>query len=688
MGGMAFNNKVHILLVVLLLSCTADKELPLDQRLEIYSTLSQEEKLSPAQATSTFEVAEGLEVTLFAFEPNVINPTNIDVDTRGRVWVCESYNYGLAPDDQVEGGGRITILEDTDHDGRADTRKVFYQGELVDKALGIAVLGNKVFITRSPSLLVFSDKDQDDIPEKIDTLFTGMGGPGDHSAHALIFGPDGRFYFNMGNNGRKVLTKDGELVTDLAGKLVDETKDYVGGMVFRCEPDGSRFEVLGHNFRNNYELTVDSYGNIWQSDNDDDGNESCRINLLLEYGNYGYRDEITRDSWRMPRTNLETSVQGQHWHQNDPGVVPNMLVTGAGSPAGITFYEGELLPESLRNQIIHTDAGPNVVWAVPATKVGAGYTAATENIVKSRADQWFRPVDVCVAPDGSLIVADWYDPGVGGGAAGDSKRGRIFRLAPSDADYDITYYKLRDVASAVDALKSPNMATRYEAWTYLNNAGKDAETVLGEMWQDNNPVYRARALWLLGRINPERYVQEALKDSNPDIRITGIRLARQLEFDMVKLVAAIKLDPAPEVLRELAIGLRYYKTTEASEVWAQLVATYDGNDRWFLEALGIGAMDNWDNCLTSYLQLVEKESNLELNYDLVWRARSKLAMPVLSKIISQPDLAKDDLPKFFRAFDFHTGGNKNEILLGLINLMNISGNLLYFFWHSCLFKDQ
>ncbi len=68
-------------------------------------------------------------------------------------------------------------------------------------------------------------------------------------------------------------------------------------MVFRCDLDGSNFEVLAHNFRNNYELAVDSFGTLWQSDNDDDGNRGVRINYVMEYGNYGYRDEMTGAGW-------------------------------------------------------------------------------------------------------------------------------------------------------------------------------------------------------------------------------------------------------------------------------------------------------------------------------------------------------------------------------------------------------
>jgi hypothetical protein len=89
------------------------------------------------------------------------------------------------------------------------------------------------------------------------------------------------------------------------------------------------------------------------------------------------------------------------------------LLTGAGSPTGICVYEGTLLPKVFQNQMIHCDAGPSVCRAYPVTKNGAGYKADTVNVLAGTRDNWFRPSDVCVAPDGSLFVADWYDPGVG-----------------------------------------------------------------------------------------------------------------------------------------------------------------------------------------------------------------------------------------------------------------------------------
>lgn len=636
---------------------------------DAYLTLSLEERLLPENATASFVTHDGLDVALFASEPMVVNPTNIDVDERGRVWVCESYNYAVPEEQQQEAGGRISILEDTDGDGKADKKTVYYQGEDVNIALGIAVLGNKVYVSRSPDILVFTDEDGDDKPDKKEKLFTGMGRRGDHSTHAIVFGPDGKFYFNMGNGAGPVLDSEGNMITDIAGKEVRPYgEDYIGGMIFRCNPDGSELDVLGHNFRNNYEVAVDSYGNLWQSDNDDDGNKSCRINFILEYGNYGYLDEMTRQGWQAQRTNLEPETERRHWHQNDPGVVPNLLITGAGSPAGIAVYEGDLLPEVFHGQMIHTDAGPNVARAYPVKKTGAGYEAGIVDILKSVYDQWFRPVDVCVAPDGSLFVADWYDPGVGGGAAADSQKGRIFRIAPNTGGYNFAETEITSTQKAIAFLKSPNQATRYLAWTFLHNLGKAAEDELLELYRDGQPVYKVRALWLLGKIpgRESHYIQASLRDENPDIRVVGIRLARQSGVGFEEMVKDLVRDPSPEVRREIAIGLHLINTPAAANLWAQLALQHDGEDRWYLEALGIGAANNRDACFDAWRQLAGAQWKDKAGKDIVWRSRSAEAIPMLAELIKDRSIKSEERERYFRAFDFHRDKNKQDVLLSLL----------------------
>ncbi len=125
------------------------------------------------------------------------------------------------------------------------------------------------------------------------------------------------------------------------------------------------------------------------------------------------------------------------------------------------------------------------------------------DILTGTQDKWFRPSDVKVAPDGSLVIADWYDPGVGGHGMGDLDRGRLFRIVPDDHDgtYKVPKFDFDSAAGAIEALKNPNYAVRYMAWQSLHKMGNRAEAELQKLASSDNPIYRARALWLLGKID-------------------------------------------------------------------------------------------------------------------------------------------------------------------------------------------
>jgi putative membrane-bound dehydrogenase-like protein len=673
----------------------------------------------PKDAVSGLDVAEGLEATLFASEastPPMLNPTSIDIDHLGRIWVCEVVNYRHRNGERKE-GDRILILEDTNEDGVADKQTVFYQGHDVDSAHGICVLptpsgkGTKIIVSCGDSVFFLHDENGDLKSDKKELLFTGIAGTQhDHGIHAFHFGPDGKLYFNFGNSGNQIKDKDGRPIVDLAGNEVNAArKPYQEGMVFRCNMDGSQFETLGWNFRNNWEIAVDSFGTLWQSDNDDDGNKGVRINFVMEFGNYGYKDEITGAGWQSPRTNMEAEIPLRHWHLNDPGVVPNLLQTGAGSPTGICVYEGHLLPEVFRNQVIHCDAGPNVVRAYPAKTSGAGYTAETLNILTGARDNWFRPSDVCVAPDGSLIVADWYDPGVGGHRMGDADRGRLFRVAPPKSLYKIPPVDVTTVEGAIAALKSPNEAVRYMAWTALHAMGTKAEAELAKIatWKrppvrrsdasttgDPSPRLRARALWLLSKLKDKGlvHVSSALQDEDPDVRIAAIRAARQLvvdghgnvtiessigekgvtltfeEFMIRSQLAEVLTNKslAPAVLREVAIALRHLKASSKPRFWAELASRHDGSDRWYLEALGIGAGTDWEACLDAWIQLPGDEWTTPAGRDIIWRSRGRQTPGLLAKSVADPSTTADHCPRYLRAFDFQPESpEKHSALLTL-----------------------
>ena len=639
-----------------------------------YDRLTEEEKRLPANALKGIKIADGLEATLFASEPTITNPTNIDIDHLGRVWVCEAYNYrpGITGNETKAEGDRIVILEDTDGDGISDKSTVFYQGPELNAPLGIWVMGHQVIVSQSPYVWLFTDTDGDDKADKKEVLFQGIEGEQhDHGMHAFVFGPDGKFYFNFGNEGIQMKDAKGNIIKDATGREVS-TENYKQGLVFRSNPDFTEFEVLGQNFRNNYEVAVDSYGTMWQSDNDDDGNKGVRINYVMEFGNYGYTDEMTGAGWRVSRTNKEAEIPEQHWHLNDPGVVPNLLQTGAGSPTGITVYEGRLLPEVFWDQMIHSDAGPNVVRAYPVTKNGAGYEASIVNIMEGDKDQWFRPSDVCVAPDGSLFVADWYDPGVGGHQVGDLDRGRIYRIAPPDSPYNVPHYDLTSSEGAIEALQNPNLSVRYQAWQKLNGLGDTAEEELLRLFENHeNPRIRARALWLLSKISGkgESHITAALRDPLADIRNVALRAARQLKADLIPYLQVLVKDADAQVRREAAIAIRHLNAPEAAELWAQLANQHDGSDRWYLEALGIGAEGQWDSFFATWAgQQNTQTLNSAAQKDIIWRARTAHAIPFLASLASNPKEDLDQRLRYFRAFDFNTtGAEKSKALLDMLN---------------------
>ncbi|MEM1325349.1 MAG: PVC-type heme-binding CxxCH protein [Bacteroidota bacterium] len=655
-------------LLGLLFACQSQLEQPFID----YDSLSEEEKLSAENALASMELYDGLEMQLFASEPMMSNPTNMDIDAQGRIWMIEGQNYRNQhnPDNPYRNtGDRILILEDTDGDGKADSKKVFYEGEDINSALGIAVLGEKIYVSHSPQILVFTDSDGDDQPDSKEVLFQKMDGDQhDHGIHAITFGMDGRLYFNTGNEFEKIADKDGNYIKDRSGKLIDTKGGFFRqGLAFRCELDGSDLEVLGHNFRNPYELAVDSYGTLWQSDNDDDGNRGTRINYVMPYGNYGYTNEMTGAGWRTRRIGMHDSIPLRHWHQNDPGSVPNLLQTGSGSPTGMTIYEANLLPKVFHNQMIHCEPGHQVVRAYPVAKDGAGYTAKVINIMKSK-DPWFRPSDVTIAPDGSIFVADWYDPGVGGHKMGDLEKGRIYRIAPKEkSEYRVAAVNLSNPKAAIEALKNPNLATRYLAWQKLNEWGTEVEHNLLEEFINGSSRHQARAFWLLAHQNPQKYIREGLQSEDVDLQLAALRAADYLDRDnlLTYLEQAAQTDELA-LWREAAILLRYQSGDEAAQLWTNLAQKYDGEDRWYLEALGIGADLNAERFFETWLATVGEEWNSTANRDIVWRMRSPKTVAMIAEILEDQELKEEQLAHYFRSLDFQPEVDKDAYLVKLL----------------------
>ena len=647
-------------------------------------------------AMANFTTPAGLKATLFAAEPMIQNPTNIDIDHNGRVWATECVNYRKYMDLRPE-GDRVVILEDTNGDGLADKETTFYQSPQLTNPLGICVIpgpgggkkGQRVIVSAAPNVWLLTDTQGTDHADKAQVLFK-IGGVWnyDHQVHAFSFGPDGKFYFNAGNSITELMWPDGKVVKDVVGnEITNKGKPYRQGMVFRCDIDlekgvASNVETLGHNFRNNYEVAVDSFGTMWQSDNDDDGNKGVRINYVMDYGNYGYTDELTGAGWRTKRTNIETEIPKMHWHQNDPGTIPNLLQTGAGSPTGILVNEGTLLGAQFTNQIIHCDAGPRTVRAYPVKPDGAGYTAEMVDILTS-TDSWYRPSDVAIGNDGALFVADWYDPGVGGHAMGDHEKGkimgRIYRVAPEGNNGTLAKVDVSTAEGAIRALSSPNRVTRSLGWSELHALGAKAEPALLSLFKNQNPRLRARALGVLSQIKGRetQHLAAGLNDADSDVRCFAVRLCRELHatrgLDTTPLdsdralVAKLMRDPSAAVRREIALSL--HASHKIEKLWAALAMQHDGKDRWFLEALGLGSVRNEDLCFDTWLAAVGDKWNTPGGRDIVWRVRASKSPEYLAKILADESISQNEKPRFLRAFDFLPASEtKDKALLQLASL--------------------
>ncbi|HZW32058.1 MAG TPA: PVC-type heme-binding CxxCH protein [Isosphaeraceae bacterium] len=569
---------------------------------------------SPEESARRMKPAPGLEATLWAAEPMLINPTNIDVDSRGRVWVAEGLNYRLSRSGnrrfhRIEEADRIKILEDTDGDGKADKVTVFAD-RIFPVPMGIAVeerygkdgkyQGCRVFVGNSPDLLVLEDTNGDDKADKRYPLLTGFGGvDSDHGVHGMALGLDGKLYFTHGDGCCSVQHDHSERpqnfdVIDKGGRHV--WTDQLANTL-RVNRDGTQFEIICDRQRNNYETCLNSFGNIFTSDNDDDGNRGCRVIWAMDGGHYGYK----------------TPGSPRHWGEEVPGNVPKIVGTGNGSPCGIMVYEGELLPAEYRGAVLEVDAGTRQVNFFPITRKGASFRTESK-VFLAGDDPWFRPVDACTAPDGSVFVADWYDAGVGGHAFSDQTTGRLYRVAPKGHRSRKPRPDFTTVDGLIAALKSPNLATQDVARRLLIERGEDPNVAAGAVGElavhGKDPIYRARALWVWHAIagDPVAMVMlmEGVNQGDPRLREQAVRIlgrdcrengrvvSSKAEAEQppaalkhLDILTAMADDPDAGVRRELILAFRNIATDTVGDALRRLAASWDGRDRWYLEALGL-----------------------------------------------------------------------------------------------------
>lgn len=644
---------------------------------------------APGDVDGQFDVPDGLTVTLWAESPHLFNPTAMDIDERGRIWVTEGVNYrqwnGRNPGRKHPEGDRIVILEDRDGDGRCDHSQVFVQDVELRAPLGITVLGKHVLVASSPTMFLFTDDDGDGRADRKEKWLDGFGGfDHDHGLHSATIGADGRLYFNTGNAGPHVVAdRDGWSLRSSSvyggrhalGLRSDDGRLWTGGLVLRTDFDGGDLTVLAHNFRNPYEVAIDSFGDLWQSDNDDDGNRACRTTWVMEGSDYGFFSADGSRTWQADRRPGQATTDA-HWHQHDPGVTPTSCINGAGAPTGVAVYEFGSLPGLEPGAVLNADAGASSVYAHVPSVSGAGFELRKTVFLSSSGEgeraRWFRPSDVLIGSDGALFVSDWYDPGVGGHAAGDREAyGRILRIAPTDSSSRPPVVDLDSLRGLVAAFTNPAVNLRGRAARALEARGDAGVRAVQRLAHSPDPRVRARVLQFVARVGEEELadaaIDDGLHDEEPRLRVTAFRALRQTRPNWLDRARSLARDPSPMVRRELMVALRDVPLDQCKQELLALAELFDGEDRFYLEAFGTAASGK-ETAL--YAELLARLGDQPQRWSrafarIAWRLHPRPAVPALLERALMPTLTDTERAEAVTALAFIAHRDAAEAMLTL-----------------------
>ena len=523
---------------------------------------------APDEALSTFEVADGFRVELFAAEPLVEDPVAMEIDEAGRMYVVESHGYPT----NRGGVSKVKQLTDTDGDGRPDQSTVFADSLRMPK--GLMRWKGGLLVTDAPDVLYLEDTNGDGRADKKEVMLTGFDDNNPQlGVNTPVYGLDNWIHL------AHMSGSDSVRFTEQPGQTYD-----VSGRNVRLRPETHKLEPLA--FRSQFGHTFDRWGR----------------HLLNSNSNHIYQGVLPgRYLERNPHLLVSSTTEVISDHGAAAKVYPitegpeYQLFTDAGvvtSACGLTCYLGGAFPPAYRNATFVAENVHNLVHVDKISDGGATLTARRmqeEEEFLASTDSWFRPVNFYVGPEGALYVIDYYRDIIeqpkfladevlaSKNVYAGSDRGRIYRIVPEEAEAAGWLGALTlDEASAselVQALEKDNIWWRRIAQRLLVHR-QDASAVglLEQMAQGSpRPTARLHALWTLeglGSLTPA-LIKTALKDKTAGVRENAIRLAeRHLEEapSLADALVAVGPDPEASVRYQLLLTLGYLSTEPAQKL--------------------------------------------------------------------------------------------------------------------------
>ena len=494
-------------------------------------------QLTP-QPHPKFEVAEGVEVTLWAENPQLNKPIHMNFDPRGRLWVASSEVYP-----QIEPGqaatDKIIVLEDTTGAGRADKATVFADGLLIPT--GVEPGDGGVYVAQSTELLHFKDTDGDGRADVRRIVQSGFGTEDTHhNLHTLRWGPDGRLYMNQ-----SVYTRtDTETPTGVVR--------LKAGGIFRLDPRDQRMEILYRGWVNAWGHQFDDFGQSFVTDG------------------AGFQGV----SWGVLGATYRTLAPARRELQSiSPGAYPKF--------SGLEIIRSAHFPDDWQGDHITCDFRAHRVVRFKISEQGSGYITREMPDVMRTTDSTFRPLDAKLGPDGALYLADWSNPIIQHGEVDfrdtrrDKAHGRIWRIAAKGRAplARMNFTNLENTA-LLDRLLSPNSYDQAQAKRVLveRGAAKVAPDLAAWTQRRTEPVARLQAMWAQVAFNlpVTDTVAELLKATDARIRAAAVRV---LPMDnSLAALETLATDRHPRVRVEAVRALGKLGTARAAEVALAVLA--------------------------------------------------------------------------------------------------------------------